>query len=115
MAWTKEKKREYQKTYYKKWISEHSTYHEDRKQNDPIEYKKYQARQRLNRYVYKGLISRKPCEVCGEKSVDGHHDDYDKPLKVKWLCKLHHGEHHARVREAKMLAKNNTKERNLLK
>lgn len=37
-----------------------------------------------------GRLRKKPCEVCGERKVDGHHDDYNKPLKVRWLCKKHH-------------------------
>jgi hypothetical protein len=35
-----------------------------------------------------------PCEVCKETNVDAHHDDYNKPLDVRWLCKKHHREHH---------------------
>jgi hypothetical protein len=36
-----------------------------------------------------GLIDVKPCEVCGAKA-EAHHDDYSKPLEVKWLCSKHH-------------------------
>ncbi len=39
-----------------------------------------------------GRIEKQPCEVCGEADVHGHHDDYDKPLEVRWLCPVHHGE-----------------------
>lgn len=40
-----------------------------------------------------GRLKVKPCEVCGAKAV-AHHDDYTKPLVVRWLCGKHHAEHH---------------------
>lgn len=56
----------------------------------------------LDRSVYKGIIKRKPCEKCGDKKVEGHHPDYSKPLKVIWLCKIHHKAIH---KEEKLLKK----------
>jgi hypothetical protein len=41
-----------------------------------------------------GTLVREPCEICGEVDVEAHHDDYKKPLTVRWLCKKHHKEHH---------------------
>lgn len=42
---------------------------------------------------------RKPCEVCGETDrVHGHHENYDEPLNVKWLCPKHHSERHKEMR-----------------
>ena len=42
-------------------------------------------------------LVRQPCEVCGAADTEGHHDDYSKPLTVRWLCKAHHLEaHHGR-------------------
>jgi hypothetical protein len=39
--------------------------------------------------------------VCGAtEHVHGHHDDYQKPLVVRWLCRRHHGEVHRRSRRA---------------
>jgi len=40
-----------------------------------------------------GKIERKPCEICGAYA-EKHHEDYDKPLEVKWLCRYHHMQHH---------------------
>jgi len=41
------------------------------------------------------------CESCGVKSsLHGHHDDYSKPLQVKWLCTRCHGKVHRLSRES---------------
>lgn len=42
-----------------------------------------------------GLLKPKPCEVCGEPKVDGHHEDYLKPLEVTWLCRKCHRRRHS--------------------
>ena len=52
------------------------------------------ARIKLRTEVAAGRIIRQPCEVCGEKKVDAHHEDYAKPLEVRWLCRKHHMQHH---------------------
>ena len=43
--------------------------------------------------VKKGILVRSPtCEKCGILcKTQGHHDDYDKPLTVIWLCLTCHG------------------------
>ena len=61
------------------------------------------ARSKVQHATTSGALVRKPCEVCGEKLVEAHHDDYSKPLEVRWLCKKHHMEHHVRERERKLL------------
>jgi hypothetical protein len=45
-----------------------------------------------------GRLKKLPCEVCGNPKSDGHHDDYAKPLDVKWLCRKHHAERHRAMR-----------------
>lgn len=55
---------------------------------------KWKARQELRNVIYRGKIEKKPCEVCGDKKVQGHHEDYTKPLEVKWLCSKHHKKLH---------------------
>ena len=42
-----------------------------------------------------GRLLRGVCEVCGAEKVHAHHDDYSKPLEVRWLCPKHHAANHA--------------------
>lgn len=42
----------------------------------------------------KGRIESRPCEVCGSPNTEKHHEDYDKPFDVVWLCREHHLELH---------------------
>jgi hypothetical protein len=46
----------------------------------------------------RGLIARKPCEVCGCEQTDAHHDNYLEPLRVRWLCRRHHKAAHVRAK-----------------
>lgn len=57
------------------------------------------ARDYLNSLIRQGYIQRNDCEVCGSKEkVEAHHDDYLRPLDVRWLCRIHHDEHHLNER-----------------
>ena len=40
-----------------------------------------------------------PCEVCGATKTVAHHDDYAKPLDVRWLCRSHHALLHFTLRQ----------------
>lgn len=49
------------------------------------------ARSYAHQYLKRGKIERKPCEV--DSCVNWpqmHHDDYSKPLEVRWFCREHH-------------------------
>lgn len=51
------------------------------------------ARRRVSEAVKDGrLIRPRNCDVCDRvpRSIEGHHADYSKPLKVEWLCKRCH-------------------------
>ena len=61
---------------------------------------KYKAHEIVNRAIRDGKLDRKPCEVCGsDKRVHAHHDDYSRPLDVRFFCPVHHAEHHKAMRE----------------
>jgi len=60
---------------------------------------KRQASIAVNNAVRGGRLKKEPCEVCGSPESQGHHDDYSKPLVVRWLCTAHHAEHHVKQRD----------------
>lgn len=55
---------------------------------------KYLAHRLMRNAIRKKDIIPLPCEVCGKEKVEGHHEDYSKPLDIIWLCKKHHLEAH---------------------
>ena len=57
--------------------------------------KKYRAHGKIAYEIKMGNLTKKPCEICGSISnLNAHHDDYDKPLDIRWLCSKHHAEWH---------------------
>jgi hypothetical protein len=58
------------------------------------------AHSKVSHALDKGILERKPCEMCGTTAwVHAHHDDYRKPLDVMWLCPVHHKARHAYLKE----------------
>lgn len=55
---------------------------------------KYKAHKKVQGAVRRGSLVKQPCEKCGDVNVQGHHDDYSKPLVVRWLCVEHHNAWH---------------------
>jgi len=58
------------------------------------------AHRAVQRAVRNGSLKPLPCEVCGIPEgmgvlIQAHHEDYDRPLEVKWLCARHHTIRHA--------------------
>ena len=61
---------------------------------------KNRARELVRAAVRAGKLERLSCEFCGEtRGVHAHHEDYSKPLDVWWLCRVHHLERHAALKE----------------
>ena len=54
----------------------------------------YKAQTMVGNAIRDGKLHRQPCEVCGEARVNAHHNDYLKPLNVRWLCYAHHHQWH---------------------
>jgi len=54
----------------------------------------YDAKQRARRMVsyaiIVGKLTKEPCRICGDLDTIAHHEDYSKPLKVWWLCRVCH-------------------------
>jgi phosphotransacetylase len=84
----REKKREAdsksRKKYSEKWINYD-------KQRDK---QKVSARNIVRDRIYRGTMVRGNCEVCGAFSAQAHHEDYSKPMEIRWLCPQHHKDIH---------------------
>lgn len=52
------------------------------------------AHNKVTAALRSGVLKRQPCEICGAEKTDAHHDDYGKPLDVRWLCRSHHIQWH---------------------
>ena len=57
---------------------------------------KYAAHVVTHNYIRDGKLKRaESCSVCNSaESIEGHHDDYTKPLEVRWLCVKCHKQWH---------------------
>lgn len=82
--------------YYRKYDSERKnrkTTESGKRYRDkyPI---KCKAKALVCRAIRAGNLFKEPCEKCGSEIVDAHHDDYAKPLNVRWLCRVHHCKWH---------------------
>lgn len=60
---------------------------------------KVRARKAVNHAIAAGRLVQQPCEDCGATPTQGHHDDYAKPLTVRWLCASCHSKHHNQKHE----------------
>lgn len=55
----------------------------------PLARLKANARAYANVYQRRGVLQRQPCERCGAKA-EKHHEDYRRPLMVRWFCRHCH-------------------------
>jgi len=52
------------------------------------------AQHRINYLIKKGEIKRGRCCLCGESKAYAHHENYNEPLDILWLCPSHHKKYH---------------------
>lgn len=68
--------------------------------NKENKYKK-NAHNEVQKAIKKGLLIRpNKCEMCGKTNceIQGHHDDYAKPLNIVWVCTECHGKIHRKYK-----------------
>lgn len=89
--------REYNKKYFQS-VDNRLRRNENMKKyrNGPLR-DNHKARWLVNRALAKGDLKKQPCQICGAKIVQTHHDDYKKPLDIMWLCAAHHRMVHAKA------------------
>jgi len=93
--------------YNKENVDALREYQRASKMNDP---EKFKARELLNGAVRsKKIIKPDHCSLCGKGGkVDGHHEDYSRPLDVIWLCRAcHMGIHNEAWMSEKLSAQSN--------
>lgn len=81
----------YRDEYRKQHLSNFVEYAKTYRSNHPDIAK---AHDKISTLAKKGRIKKECCEKCGSEVAEAHHDDYSKPLEVRWLCKTCHMEWH---------------------
>lgn len=67
-----------------------------KRKNNPERYAVYNI---VNNAIRSGKLIRQSCEECGNADkIQAHHDDYLKPLDVRWLCQSCHTDVHRKHR-----------------
>lgn len=61
--------------------------------------KRRKCRSITNKAIQRQELIRQHCEICGAINTEAHHNDYNKPLDVRWLCFKHHRELHSKIYE----------------
>lgn len=93
------KRKEYSKRQTKEWY----TANKERARELTVQWisrnpEKRKAHIMVGNAIRNGKLTKGSCEVCGSSKVEAHHDDYSKPLSVRWLCRTHHAEGHRKYK-----------------
>lgn len=88
----RERHLEVKRNYRRRHAERLATEEQERNLREP---QKRKARDMVNARVRRGTMSKGPCERESDDClgpIQAHHDDYSKPLDVRWLCARHHCE-----------------------
>ena len=92
----KQKCREVQIVYYLKHRTEYLERNRQERIKSPL---KIQCRRQVDWAIRSGKLKRGHCEDCkilsDKEKIVGHHEDYNKPLEVIWLCQSCHMRRHS--------------------
>ena len=61
--------------------------------------RRQRAHNMVSHAIKKGELTRMSCIRCGNLKTEAHHEDYDKPLDVMWLCSPCHKQRHKELKE----------------
>jgi hypothetical protein len=61
--------------------------------------RRQKAHSAVSKAVRHGTLIKEPCCRCGNEKSVAHHDDYDKPLDIMWLCQPCHKQRHKELKE----------------
>jgi len=94
-----------QAEYYRKWYAEHGRNRAENHIEIVMLWRKLNPEKckatHLVAYALKLGKINKPscCSSCGdERKLAAHHDDYEFPFKVRWLCYSCHGREHSKLK-----------------
>lgn len=91
-----------------------------RKSESGKEYARQYAKERYKKFRHKAsargkvawaiksgaLIKPTCCSAClTETAIFGHHEDYDKPLEVMWLCRPCHMDKHGKLADKSLIGR----------
>ncbi len=86
----KETKARYCRKCKNEWMREWRKTH----RLDEFQRARANTRSHTKMLVKRGNLVKQPCEICSSIEVQAHHEDYNDPYNVHWLCVKCHREHH---------------------
>lgn len=65
---------------------------------NPCREEKERTRRLTAHAIRAGKLARQPCQACDHEDTHAHHETYDNPMEVVWLCPDCHVMRHSNLR-----------------